>query len=312
MELRHLRYFLTVAEELNFRKAAERLRISQPPLSKQIKELEHELGTLLFERAGKRIRLTEPGSFLKEEGQRLLDDAAALQRRIRLIGKNDNARLTIGYVDSIMLTVLPGLLGVLKRRMPEMSVEIVERSTEEQLADLFSGRIDIGFVRSWIGEESIDFISVGEESLSLVYPKGTLIDGVEPDRLADFSQLPFVCFSRKTAPGLVDFMLKICEEAGFAPNIEYQCDQTVSILKLVAEGLGWSILPSLAIVGIETENVSAMKLERRIAIGIAQMRDCRLPKVKEAVDIARRYVAKRLRAQNGPAEADSDPAGEEP
>jgi DNA-binding transcriptional LysR family regulator len=146
MELRHMRYFVAVADEQSFTRAAERLHISQPPLSRQIQDLEEELGTLLFERGSRPLKLTEPGRFFYSHATRLLEQAAQAARATRRVARMER-RLVIGFVASTMYGALPRLVRLFRGALPQVEIALEEMSTLDQIEALKSGRIDVGFGR---------------------------------------------------------------------------------------------------------------------------------------------------------------------
>jgi DNA-binding transcriptional LysR family regulator len=274
MELRHLRYFLAVAEELHFGKAAERLNISQPPLSRQVRGLETELGAELFERSGRRVRLTRAGEHLQREAATLLERLGRVEREVRILGGGMKGHLTIGYTGSLMFAMLPELLSRIGAGLPGYSIELQELATESQLRALLNGRLDLGFVRNLARAEGLNHVRLTEETLSAIFPRGRGPAGaslVGLAALATLAERPFVTFTHSWAPGLVERVLDVCTRAGFSPRIAYECSQFYSVLRLVAGGLGWSIVPTLAArnSGLDLDSIELVDLPDRFAIGIA-------------------------------------------
>jgi DNA-binding transcriptional LysR family regulator len=267
MELRHLRYFLAVAEEMNFGRAASRLHISQPPLSRQIQALEAELGAPLLERSGSRFRLTAAGLALKEGAQRVLDEAAGLERSVRLAGDPASVPVRLGFVGSMMLSLLPDLLAHLARTMPKTRLDLVELAPEEQAPAILSGRIDLGFLRSWADTEGLRFDPLVEEPFSIVCPESLLPPGRRD--LAAFAPLPFIGASRAAAPGLADRIRELCLAAGFSPEPRCECSQLSSVLQLVSAGLGWTIVPAYSVRRLAIEGARALTLPERAMLGVA-------------------------------------------
>jgi DNA-binding transcriptional LysR family regulator len=296
MELRHLRYFTAVAEEMNFIRAAKRLNLSQPPLSRQIKMLEDELGTSLIDRTTKRITLTEAGLYFKNEATRILDEISAIERHTRLVGESQGGCVRLGYVGSMMITLLPELLAHLKEGLCDIKVDIVELATEEQGDALLSGKIDVGLLRSWVVADGLRFDSLGEESLSIVHHSRLIPPpGAEP--LQFFSGQSFVSSSRSAAPGLTDRIQEICLGAGFAPKVEYECGQFSSVLNLVAAGLGWSIVPTLALRKTRIENINLIPLPGKILFGLAYKAAGVPARVKSVIEVTRGFIGKFLTTQ---------------
>jgi DNA-binding transcriptional LysR family regulator len=294
MDLRHLTSFLAVAEELNFGRAAERLHISQPPLSRQIQELEEELGVALFERGPKGVKITKAGQYLEKEAARLLGRVSLVKARIGTIQDEGTRRVRIGFVASAMYSFLPELIGDLARELRDLSFEFVELPTNAQASSLISGQIDIGFVRSWIDEEDIRFVPIAEESLSLVRSAGIAPEDDEGD-LRQYAKLPFIAFSKSGAPGIAECAQKACAGAGFSPRTVFIAGQFDSVLRLVAAGLGWSIVPTTALQGSRLGLVSneLLRQPERIIIGAALREDEDDPVVLSLLEIAERHLNSR-------------------
>ena len=292
MDLRHFRSFLAVAEELNFGRAAEKLHISQPPLSRQIMELEEELGVVLFDRSPRGVAITAAGLYLQKEAEKLLGQVNLLKERIGSVKGEGKRLVRIGFVSSAMYSFLPELVGEYCRDLHSLSFEFVELATIAQGKALLTGRIDIGFVRSWIREEGVRFAPIAEESLSLVRsariaPKGDTGD------LAQYADLPFIAFSKDGAPGIAELAIKACARSGFSPATAFTAGQFDSVLRLVAAGLGWSIVPTMALSGSRLGIVSNELLDSpdRIIIGAALREDEDDPAILSLLDIAERHFA---------------------
>jgi len=296
MDLRHLNYFLAVAEELNFGRAAERLHISQPPLSRQIMELEEELGVALFERGPKGVKITPAGLYLEKEAARVLGRVALVKERIGTIRNEGSRVVRIGFVASAMYSFLPELIGELRGELRSLSFDFVELATRAQADSLLAGRIDIGFVRSWIDEEGVRFVPIAEESLSLVRSAG-MAPMDDAGDLERFATLPFIAFSMAAAPGIAECVQRACAGAGFSPKTVFTAGQFDSVLRLVAAGLGWSIVPTTALHGSRLGIVSSELLgqSERIIIGPALREDEDDPVVLSLLEITERHLSSRRR-----------------
>jgi len=290
MDLRQLRRFLAVAEELNFGRAAERLHISQPPLSRQIMELEEELGVELFERGPRGVTITPAGRYLEKEAARLLGRVSLVKERIGTVGRGGLRQVRIGFVASAMYSFLPELVERYREELKGLSFEFLELPTNAQAKALLSGRIDIGFVRFWTGEEGIRFVPISEESLSLVHSRS--LSPQPGEDLAAYAELPFIAFALDSAPGLAESALKACARAGFTPKTVFSAGQFDSVLRLVAAGLGWSIVPTLALSGSRLELVARELMDQpeRIIVGAALRDDEDDPLVLSLLDIATRHL----------------------
>jgi DNA-binding transcriptional LysR family regulator len=243
MELRHLRYFSTVATELHFGRAAEKLHIAQPPLSKQIQDLEAELGFELFTRTKRSVALTPAGqAFLIEVTQifQQLDRAIDIGRKT---SRGELGQISIGFVGSATYNILPVMLQQFRDRYPHVQIELHELTTDRQLIWLREGRIDIGLIRPLI--IGMDFASqiIFQESLVVVLPIDHHLAKLDRIELSSLATEPFILFPRQLAPGLYDPIIAICQAAGFSPQVVQSCIQMQTIVSLVSANMGVSILP---------------------------------------------------------------------
>jgi DNA-binding transcriptional LysR family regulator len=244
MELRHLRYFRTVATELHFGRAAEKLHIAQPPLSKQIQDLEIELGFELFTRTKRSVTLTPAGqAFLVEVSQifQQLDRAIDIGRKT---SRGELGQISIGFVGSATYNILPVMLQQFRDRYPYVQIELHELTTDRQLIWLREGRIDIGLIRPPIIDKDLTSKVIFQESLVVALPidhRLAILDSIE---LASLAIEPFILFPRELAPGLYDPIISICQAAGFSPQVVQECIQMQTIVSLVSANMGVSILPA--------------------------------------------------------------------
>lgn len=244
MELRHLHYFIAVAEELHFSRAAERLCISQPPLSQQIRSLEDELGVKLFERTKRHVQLTEAGKVFLERSYLVL---AQLEQAIEVtqrIGRGEVGRLAIGFVDSATYNVLPDVLRVFREQFPAIELRLHELTTTQQIHALYQNQIDVGVVRSAITDPGLSTECVLQESLVLALPQTHPLSAqvnVSVSTLADES---FILFPAKLGPVFYDQIIQICQQAGFHPKVAQEAVQMQTIIGLVAAGLGIAFVPA--------------------------------------------------------------------
>jgi DNA-binding transcriptional LysR family regulator len=244
IELRHLRYFTAVAEELHFGRAAERLGIAQPPLSQQIKSLEELIGHPLFERRPQ-VRLTTAGEALLEVARRTLAQVEEGLELTRRAGRGEVGRITVGFAASILTTPLPEILRAYREQYPGIELRLRELSSAAQAAALAEGSIDVGFVREAVVQGS-DFICepiLREEFMAVLPPSHPLAErGQLP--LTDIAEEPFVHFPRAVAPALFDQIADACRRAGFRPRVVQEAQEWLTILGLVEAGLGVSLVPA--------------------------------------------------------------------
>ncbi|WP_186757966.1 LysR family transcriptional regulator [Echinicola salinicaeni] len=243
MELRHLKYFLAVAEELNFTKASERLCISQPPLSRQIKELENELGAVLLERSNKKVSLTEAGKYFREEIISQMQDLDAIMMKTRKISENINGEYRIGYISSTFSDDIAKLVQFLTNKYPYLKIKLYEVSTSKQILALEQSKLDLGIIRAPLSSIKISSQLWFKDTYSLVF--NNKMDRVEEgDDLSLLKNKVFVFFNKDYAPVYYDNLIEICAQYGFKPNIVHESNNINSIIQLVRNGLGISIVPS--------------------------------------------------------------------
>jgi DNA-binding transcriptional LysR family regulator len=219
MELRRLRYFVAVAEESSFSRAARRLHMAQPPLSSQIKQLEEELGVLLFERSSRGVRTTEAGELLLEEARRIFTLVDSTVSMVRRVGHGEVGRLTLGFVPSSSDELLPPILSNFGEKYPNVDLFLREMRPDLIVQRLHEGQIDAGFIYLPLDDPSLEVECVSREPLVLALPaKHPLSSGDDVD-LASFADEPFILPARyRRVPGLYGQVTDACREAGFTPN----------------------------------------------------------------------------------------------
>ena len=243
MELRHLKYFVAVAEELHFGRAARRLHIAQPPLSQQIKNLEDELGVKLFDRTKRTIKMTDAGIYFFKEAKQLLlnvEQAAEVARRIY---RGQVGRLVVGFVGSVVYTFLPEGLRLFRERFPDVELVLQEINTAEQIKLLHSSSIDVGFHYSGAQDPLLTCRRLTQAPLMVVLPKKHALANRKSLDIRELAQEPFIANTRSTEPVVLDAFISLCHSAGFSPKIAQEAGQVQTVLGLVASGLGTSLLP---------------------------------------------------------------------
>jgi DNA-binding transcriptional LysR family regulator len=230
MELRHLRYFVTLAEELHFGRAAAKLHISQPPLSMQIRALEEELGVTLLNRTQRQVSLTQAGTALLGEARHILARVEQAVLMTKRAGRGEIGELVIGFISVADYNVLPLVLREFRRRFPLVNLTLRESTTDAQTRDLAAGRIDVGFVLPPIGDPSLESISILREPLIAALPERHPL-ARKPGKLAleKLKDAPFILFARPFAPGLYDAQEAI---------------QMQTIVSLVSAELGVALIPA--------------------------------------------------------------------
>jgi DNA-binding transcriptional LysR family regulator len=244
MELRHLRYFTTVAAEGSFSRASEKLNISQPPLSRQVQQLEEELGVRLLDR-GRPLTLTEPGRYLFEQARQILQRVEETKAMTRRIAKGMVLQFNIGFVASTLYDALPELIRRFRIAVPGIDVQLVELTTMEQVAALKDGRIDVGFGRLKFDDERIARKVIREEMLCLVVPVGhRLADTSGPIRLRAAGDEPLIIYPKSPRPSYADQVLGFYRDAGIEPQIGMEARELQTALGLVASGGGVCVVPA--------------------------------------------------------------------
>ena len=247
MELRHLRYFVAVAELGSVSRAAERLFIAQPPLSKQIKQLEEEVGVKLLLRYPRGVRLTEAGAAFLIEARDLLARSERAKKTARHTNSLQGGAVRIGYVPSAGHVVLPRFLDELRRMRPEAEIDVQELITPQQVQALCAGEIDVGLARAPVNSARIVVAAELEDPFCLAVPLRHPLAGFGPIDLRVAADCTFISSSRHRAPAYFDQALGLCSDAGFSPKLRYEASTLYGVLDLVAAGLGVAIVPSSAV-----------------------------------------------------------------
>lgn len=259
MELRHLKYFLKVAEELNFSKAAEKLFISQPPLSRQIKELEDELGTRLFNRNNKKVELTEAGKYFRNESEQILKQLEKASIQTKKIGNNISGEFRIAYISSTFSGTISNLLKQLSSKFPFVNFKLYEVGTAKQITAIEQGKIDLGILRAPVNSTKVQTRLWFNDGYALVFNKEQykLKNDTDLHKLKDAT---FVFFNKDYAPNYYNSLLEICSNYGFKPNVVHESNNINSIIQLVNNGLGVSIVPASLSKSYSNENMGFIQL----------------------------------------------------
>lgn len=250
MELRHLRYFLAVAEEGHITRAAERLGIQQPPLSQQIRALETELDVQLFRRRPRGVELTEAGRSLLADTRLILDQVERARAKAERTARGEQGTIVVGFTSSAPFhPFVPQLIQRFRERYPRVTLVLEEYGTSEQVDRLRSEEIDAAFIRSPVADrQGLAVHPLLREPMFAALPAAhplTPSSGKReaPLKVGDLSAEPFILYRRGTGPGFYDSIIAACHQAGFTPNIAQEAPRIVSTLNLVAAGLGVSLVP---------------------------------------------------------------------
>ena len=287
IEHRHLRYFLAVAEELHFRKAAEKLFISQPGLSRQIKQMEQDLGVTLFERNNRRVALTKTGDYLQKELQINLKNLEDILTHSKLIHHGKEGHLTLGFVGSAMLQIIPAILKQFNSKFPKVIFKLEEMDNQKQIEGLLSQEIDVGFVRLERVPRSLEIHTVLKETFCLVLPKNHPVNKRNFKNLSQFKDSPFILFDPEYSTSYYEKVMQIFDGCGFAPIISHNTIHASSIYKLVENNLGVSIVPKSLQFGYDM-NVKFIELDaipQRAFLSIAWSKNNRNPMLQNILQL---------------------------
>lgn len=255
IELRHLRYFIAVAEELHFGRAAERLHISQPPLSQQIQSLEEQINAKLLERNNRNVSLTPAGNMFLKEAYQILSQVDAAASKAERMEKGELGELSIGFTSTTpFMNKVTMSLRQYRESFPEVGIHMHQMNTKQQISPLLTGRIDIGIMRNTVLPKQLDYRLLFKEPFMVaVYEGHPLLQyektGVDISLLADY---PLVFFEREVGTALYDEINNLLTSAGVTPNIAQEAGEAMTILGLVSAGMGISII---------TESFTRMKID---------------------------------------------------
>ncbi|BAZ24865.1 LysR family transcriptional regulator [Kalymmatonema gypsitolerans NIES-4073] len=244
MELRHLRYFVAVAEDLHFGRAAERLHMTQQPLSQQIRQLEDELGVLLFHRTKRRVQLTEPGKAFLVEARQILLKAAQAVEIARQVAQGESGRLKVGFSGFATYSVLPKALRIFRERFPRVELELEEMTTTAQVQALQEQQIHLGLMIPPIPDATLSFQPILREPLVVILPETHPLATQPELALPMLANESFILVSRHLEPGYYDQCISLFQQAGFTPKVVQKASQKQTILGLVSAGLGVSLAPA--------------------------------------------------------------------
>jgi DNA-binding transcriptional LysR family regulator len=246
-DLRQWRYFVTVADERHFGRAAARLSMTQPPLSQAIRALEEALGVALFARTKRSVELTAVGAALLPEVERLLAAADALPPLAQSLARGEAGSLSLAFVSTADYGLLPHLLREFGARHPHVRLQLTEATSDVQIDELAAGRIDAGLIIPPVPPRhaaALSYLPVAREPLVIAMPAGASAAGEEtPVRLADVADLPLVIFPRRLAPGFYDIITGCYGAAGVTPRIGQEAIQMQTIVSLVSAGMGVALVP---------------------------------------------------------------------
>jgi DNA-binding transcriptional LysR family regulator len=295
IELRHLRYFTAVAEELHFGRAALRLHLAQPALSQQIKRLEEIIGAPLFLRTSRSVALTAAGEVLLERSRRTLRDVRLDVEEARSIGRGESGFLNVGFIGSGMLSALPPVLQRYRAAYPGVQLHLHESFTSRVVAGLTSGTLDAGFLRDSDPHPELVTETLFSEPFVAVLPADHPRARQRSIAATALRNEPFVFYSRSAGALSWDKPLSLCGEAGFRPRVVQEASNWVSIMQLIAVGFGVSIAPA-CVATVALDGVVCLPLRGATEVSyveLASRKDEHRPIVSAFANIARAVAAKR-------------------
>ncbi|MFA4868057.1 MAG: LysR substrate-binding domain-containing protein [Pedobacter sp.] len=287
IELRHLKYFQVLAQELKFRKAAELLFISQPGLSRQIMQMEEILGASLFDRSKKKVELTAAGLYLKEEVDFIFNHLETIRRQIDNISQGKETELRIGFLGSAAQKTVPELVLKMNQKYPGIQTILDEMPNRLQIEQLEKDKLDLAFVRLHRLPEGISRQLVHQDTFAMVLPIDHPVNEANFKSVRDFSNEPFIFFSSEDSPFYHDLITSICEDAGFRPKVSHKSVNALTIFKLVEEGLGVAIVPTSLQYGynLNVKFIELKHIPQRTELYVAWKESNRNPALKNVVEL---------------------------
>jgi len=245
MELRHLRYFVAVAETLSFTKGAKKLRLAQPSLTRQIKDLEEEIGVRLLDRTKREVNLTEEGKSFLADAKGVLAHSTEIIQSVQRLRRHATTAFNIGYVADLFYSSLPITLAALQRSLPTVSINLFDMTRGDQFRALEEGKIDLGFVglRESIEERGLQFRSVASHKTVAALAKSNQLAKKTIIELRDLKPIFFIGMSERAYPGYRQWLTTTCQQVGFMPRVLQDADIERTVIRAVAAGLGVALLP---------------------------------------------------------------------
>lgn len=292
MELRHLRYFVAVAEELHFGRAAERLRIAQPAVSKQIRDLEIDLGVQLLHRTKRRVQLSEAGQRFLDEARRTLTQAQLAVETVRRASRGEIGRLAIGFVPAADFSIFPRILPTFQSRFPTVQLTLHHLGVSEQLQAIHDGRLHVGIVRLPVDDRTVAVERILREPLVLAMSRGHRLSTLRtvPPRALEGER--YILFPRYVAPGFYDEVVAFARRTGFSLNVTQEADHIQTNLTLIASGFGVSLMPA-SVQRLGHGGVTFRPLRSGIPyveLGLAYRRDSRSEVLGAFLEVVRKVM----------------------
>jgi DNA-binding transcriptional LysR family regulator len=295
MELRHLRYFVAVAEELHFTRAADRLNMAQPPLSQQIRQLENELGVELFHRTKRQVELTAAGKNFLKNVYKILIDLEKTCDSAQRAQKGEIGKIIVGFTGTATYDILPNLLQTYRAQFPLVDLAVLQLSTTDQIQSLLNSEINIGILCAPIENSELNFEVIHQEPFIIAMPKNhPLASKSDPIEVQAFSKELFIMIPRKAGQIYYDTIINICHNAGFSPNITQEVHELHTSISLVAAGMGVAIVPD-SIQNLRIKGIIYRQLKNSVSTlktALAWRNDETSPLVHTFITIAKENIQK--------------------
>ncbi|PTL75199.1 LysR substrate-binding domain-containing protein [Vitiosangium sp. GDMCC 1.1324] len=304
MELRHLHYFIAVAEELHFGRAAARLGMAQPPLSQQIRRLEEELGVLLFERSQRHVKLTEAGEAFLREARLVLSQTEQAALAAQRASRGQQGFLTVGFVASVALHFFPALLRAFRRRYPDVELSLQELRSQDQVVALHQEKLKVGLLRPTKVQDAagLHLEHLLEEDLMAVLPEGHPLAARSQVDMAVLVRESVILPPRESGCGILyDLVHQVCQREGFTPRITQHATELQARIGLVAGGLGVALVP-VSMLKFRCDGVVYRHLQEptpKLELAVASRAGERSPLVRAFIEVAREVAAAELASREG-------------
>ena len=288
-----MRYFVAVAEELHFGRAAEKLHIAQPPLSQQIQQLEREMGVMLFHRANRRVTLTAAGAVFLTETRRSLEGIAQAVQAAQRAARGEVGLLAVGFVASATYDILPALLSEYRSRFPDVELLLYEQNSAEQAAALADKRINVGLARPSIEDAVLVVETVLREPFLAALPEAHPLASRKGLALRELANEPFILFPENPKPSYADAIKAVCARAGFSPQVVQEAREMQTALSLIAAGLGVTLVPA-SVQNVQRPGLvyrPLADLDATTELTVAYRHDDQSPPLARFLDIVRAYRA---------------------
>lgn len=289
VEIRHLRYFIAVAKESNFSRAAEKLHMSQPPLSQQIQKLEEDLGVNLIERGTRPVRLTEAGKFFYQQAQAVVDQFDQFLDKTQKMAQGEEGTLTVAFVSSSTYELMPRILRTFRKLFPGVSLNLIEKNTPQQLESLRNKQINLGIGRPFLEDADIASDWILDESIVVAVPSEHPWAHKTSVSLTALANEDMINFYWSHEPSFGTFVMTTCRQAGFEPRIVQRTGELQTALGLVCAGIGVALLPA-SVEHTSREGVKYIPLKKpspTISMVAAYRKDDSSPILKRFLDVVR-------------------------